>query len=156
MKQRGRQSAGQAKFPDRNACILAFLSLLLTMDGKHSKTDPKVKLFFFCTAIAILGINWLRRIWFRIRLDDTAVCAVIPIDHMYDISNTHSRTRMERILNLPNRVSLSSYVVCYQPDGRYILPVPLFPPERYNAVAVVRCHGMLRWTLVNQEADELR
>ena len=74
-----------------------------------------------------VGANWLE-------IDDSAVYLQIPIDHMYDVEH-HGRY---------GRTWVESYLVFYQPDGRYILHAPRGSGD-CNTVTVVKYGKALTW-----------
>lgn len=79
-----------------------------------------------------IGANWLE-------IDDTAVFTQVPIHHMYDITHhgKHGRQWVE------------SYLVFYQPDGRYILHAPK-DSGFGNTVTVVKFRGSLTWVVTEE------
>lgn len=79
-----------------------------------------------------IGANWME-------IDDTAVFTQVPIHHMYDVTH-HGRH---------GRQWVESYLVFYQPDGRYILHAPK-DSGFGNMVTVVKFRGSLTW-LVTEE-----
>lgn len=142
--------------PGRNACMAAFGCFLLMLcflniaEGS-GKTGAVLSIV---TGIGILLADYFCRLRWKRLLDESADCAVIPIDSTYDIEST---SRVSRRWFGPNNVfyHYSSYLVFYLPDGRYTLPIPS-TDGRFNAVAVVRCRGMLRWTLVYQDENGIK
>ncbi|MBR5372885.1 MAG: hypothetical protein IK130_11810 [Oscillospiraceae bacterium] len=83
----------------------------------------------------ILYLQFRSRIWSGI--DESAVCTVIPIDHFYDVTHhgRHSETWV------------TSYIVFYQPDGRYIIRAPEGSGGA-DSVTVVKYRGMIRCMIV--------
>jgi len=59
--------------------------------------------------IIVIFISARRRAWAQI--DESATCLIVPVHHSYDITHhgKHGRTWIE------------NYIVCYLPDGRYVL-----------------------------------
>lgn len=83
-----------------------------------------------------ISTNWME-------MDETAVCTKIPIDHMYDI--THRGRNGNRITY--------SYLVFYQPDGRYILPAPA-GSGYCNIVLIVKYGKSLIWMPIHEDHPE--
>ena len=146
----------RTRLPGRSACMAAFGCFLLMLcflnlaEGS-GKTGAVLSIV---TGIGILLADLFFRLRWKLLLDESAVCAVIPVDSVYDIEST---SRLSRRLFGPNNFfyHYSSYLVFYLPDGRYTLPIPS-TDGRFNAVAVVRCRGMLRWTPVYQDETGIK
>lgn len=108
-------------------------------------------LFFFLAAgLCLLG-DLLYRKMFRCLLDDSAICAAIPIDRTFDVTLTGNRGRF---FDYADYDMSFSYMVFYTSEGRFILPIPYIEAS-FNSVAVVQCHGLLRWTPVHIENNEV-
>lgn len=73
-------------------------------------------------------------------VDETTVYTIIPIDHMYDVRHTgkHGREWYE------------SYIVFYQPDGRYTLHAHDGDGSA-NSVVIVKHRGMVTWLPYKEE-----
>ena len=84
-------------------------------------------MFFYLMISKGVGANWME-------IDDSAMFLQIPIDHMYDV--THHGKR--------GRTWTTSYLVFYQPDGRYILHAPAGSGD-CNTVTVVKYGKALTW-----------
>lgn len=121
------------------------LFLMGIMPGRHSRKSlapPNVMLVVALFAAAAMflwlmltkgiGANWME-------IDETAVFTQIPIDHMFDVTHygRHGRQWVE------------SYLVFYQPDGRYVLHAPK-DSGFGNTVTVVKFRGATTW-LVTEE-----
>ena len=115
-------------------CILAVLIVMpvtyLVSGGENIPLQPLV------ITAAIVGfafiIDFLRRAaWTHI--DDSAVFALIPIDHMYDVEHRNKNNSFFR-----------SYMVFYLPDGRYVLPVAQGDGDT-DTLAVFKSHGFITW-----------
>lgn len=73
-------------------------------------------------------------------LDETAVYTIIPIDHMYDVKHTGKH----------GRVWYESYLVFYQPDGRYTLHAKTGDGSA-NCVVIVKHRGLVTWLPYKEE-----
>ena len=75
-------------------------------------------------------------------LDETAVYTIIPIDHMYDVKHRgkHGAEWYE------------SYLVFYQPDGRYTLHAKDGDGDA-NCVVIVKYHGLVTWLPYREERN---
>lgn len=83
-----------------------------------------------------IGANWLE-------IDETAVYTKIPIDHMYDV--THHGKR--------GRTWTTSYIVFYQPDGRYVLRAPDGSGD-CNTVTIVKFRKSITWLVTSELRPE--
>lgn len=68
------------------------------------------------------------------KADETAESAVISVHHHYDV------THKIRYRTLPTRIITEHLLVCYLPDGRYILTAP-FGCENAENIRLVRFRG---------------
>ena len=115
-------------------CIVAVLIVMpvtyLVSGGENIPLEP---LIITAAIVACAFIfDYLRRVvW--VHIDDTAVFAIIPIDHMYDVEHKNK-----------NRSTYRSYMVFYLPDGRYVLPVAQGDGDT-DTLAVFKCHGFITW-----------
>lgn len=120
------------------AGFMVMMICLLPSKRRHeSLVSPQVSLIIgIAAAIAMflylmiskgIGANWLL-------IDDSAMFLQVPIDHMYDV--THHGKR--------GRTWTTSYLVFYQPDGRYILRAPAGSGD-CNTVTVVKFGKALTW-----------
>lgn len=80
----------------------------------------------FAAFAAVLG-HMNEKLWRSV--DDTAVCAIVPVSSYYWV---YTRTRRETIT--------SRYMVIHLPEGRYVLEQHT---ASCSAVKLVRCKGML-------------
>lgn len=76
-------------------------------------------------------------------MDETAVYTKIPIDHMFDVTH-HSK----------HSTWTTSYLVFYQPDGRYVLRVRDKIGGFANMVTIVKYNNMLTWYLSEERDPE--
>lgn len=141
-------------FPGKLACIGAFWCfcfVITFLTPKRGDPNPHAAFISGMIGAAILTADWISRLFWRVRLDESAVRAIIPIDHTYDITTTEHR----RVFGIyETSEHSSSYLVFYLPDGKYVLP--LYDTEHsVNSVVLVKCHGMLRWTLAFRDKNEV-
>ena len=96
--------------------------------------EPNMTGMSICIIIllAAFGLDLVRRLLWK-TVDSTAVCTVIPIDHMYDVTHHSKRSTWE-----------VSYLVFYQPEGRYVLRAKGGSGDA-DRIAVVKYHGMVTW-----------
>ena len=73
-------------------------------------------------------------------VDETTVYTIIPIDHMYDVRHTGKN----------GNVWYESYLVFYQPDGRYTLHARKGDGNA-NAVVIVKHRGLVTWLPYKEE-----
>ncbi len=91
-------------------------------------------IFLICAlaVVLILLLDGRRRNLWR-QADETAAYAVIPIDHMYELTHFYRRST--------RRVS---YLVFYQPDGRYVLRAKPGSGGK-DFIAVIQFRGSVFW-----------
>lgn len=146
------QSGTQMTLPQMlTACALCagFVFLMGVMPGRHSRkslASPQVMLVIslLCAAVLFIylivtkgiGANWME-------IDDSAVFVQIPIHHMFDITR-HGRH---------GRTWVDSYLVFYQPDGRYVLRAPK-DSGFCNTVTVVKYRGAVTWFVSDEQNPE--
>ena len=151
-----KKAAERAKLPSKSiviltvGCSFAAIVFLCTFAKNAGYTLPVCA---FLAGVFVLLIDFLCRMYFRSSLDDSAMCVIIPVDRVYDVETTARHSfRITGHHNLS--ILYSSYLIFYLPDGRYTLPVP-DTDGRFNAVALVKCRGILRWTPVYQEGNNI-
>ena len=117
---------------------------------KHSTefNDPAVVLpvavvaaiigFFVMFLTKGRGASWLE-------IDESAMYTVIPVHHCFDVKH-HSRRYL-------HRTWYESYLVFYQPDGRYVLKIPN-GVTGCQAVIVVVFRGAVTWLPVDAYTPE--
>lgn len=130
--------------------FLTFVILLFpisTMYEMHSLAgDLKTAAVIAC-CVAVIGFfvlfltkgisgDWLD-------IDDSAVYTKVPIDHMYDVEHYGKN----------GHCWYTSYLVFYQPDGRYTLRAPSGSGE-CNTVVVVKFRNRLTWYPVHEQHPE--
>ncbi len=110
--------------------LLAVSNLL--PNRRTLEIHPRAAFFFGIAAAAVFAVDLFRRMLWK-NVDSSAVCTEIPIDHMYEVTH-HSR----------RRTWTESYLVFYQPEGKYILKAK---PGCGDAgkIVVVKYHGMVTW-----------
>lgn len=93
------------------------------------------------TFICLLIRNGISENW--LEMDDSAVYTKVPIDHMYDVIHhgKHGRTW------------ITSYLVFYQPDGRYVLSAPKGCGD-CNTVIIVKYGKALTWMPIYEHHPE--
>ncbi len=97
--------------------------------GEPNYTLVKMMAILFA---AVFLIDFIRRMIWK-TIDETAVYAVISIDHMYD-TTIHVRGGSYE----------KSYLVFYQPDGRYVLRAKHGTGD-CDSIAVIKYRGMVTW-----------
>jgi len=117
------------------AVVGVLFTILLSLNMGGFRTFNVTPLFFTAFVLIVVFIfDYLRRsAW--LNMDDSAVFALVPIDHMYDVEHRNSRTRT---------VSFTSYMVFYLPDGRYVLRVKKGEGD-CDTLAIFKCRGFLTW-----------
>ncbi len=133
------------------AFLLLFLMFIMPSRRRYSHSDsvlrdPKVALAAGCIGAVIVFViimvtKGVGAVWLSI--DDSAVFTKVPIDHMYDIEN---RGRY-------GRVWYTSYLVFYQPDGRYTLRAPEGSGS-CNTVVIVKFRNHVTWYPVYEQHPE--
>lgn len=130
-------------------CCAGLVFLMGIMPGRHSRKSlappqimlvislfAAIALFFYLMVTKGIGANWME-------IDDTAVYTKVPIDHMYDVTH-HGRY---------GRTWVDSYLVFYQPDGRYVLRAPK-DSGFGNTVTVIKFRGSLTWMVTDERHPE--
>ena len=112
------------------AIIMGIMGIM--PDPRSGGTRTYILAIGFLFAAATVALHFLRRVIWR-SLDETAVYTVIPVHDIYDV--TH-RTR--------HGSYTISYLVFYQPDGRYVLKAKPGTADA-GAIAVVKFHGLMTW-----------
>lgn len=110
--------------------VLAVSNLLPTR--RHPEINPRAAFIFGVIAAAVFAADLFRRMLWK-NADSSAVCTEIPIDHMYEVTH-HSR----------RRTWTESYLVFYQPEGKYILKAKPGCGD-VGKIVVVKYHGMVTW-----------
>lgn len=113
--------------------------LVLISRGKHGREPLMTPTQAFPIALVVGSVTFVvvlvyqlrTRIWEQI--DETAVCATIPIDHFFDLTR-HGRY---------GKTWTDSYLVFYLPDGKYIIKAKEGSGLADN-VTVIKYRGMLR------------
>ncbi|MCQ2407599.1 MAG: hypothetical protein MJ065_03610 [Oscillospiraceae bacterium] len=133
------------------AFLLFFLMPFMSSRKSYSHTDsvmrdPKFALAAGCIGavvvfVIIMFTKGIGAFWLSI--DDSAVFTKVPIDHMYDIKN-HGRY---------GRVWYTSYLVFYQPDGRYTLRAPK-DSGSCNTVVIVKFRNRITWYTAYEQHPE--
>ena len=75
-------------------------------------------------------------------VDESTVYTIIPIDHMYDVKHTDKN----------GTVWYESYLVFYQPDGRYTLHAR-DGDGNANSVVIVKHRGLVTWLPYREERN---
>ena len=131
-------------------CIGAGVFVIGILPPRHSTelNDPSVVLPIAVIAAVIgfvvmlllkgRGANWLE-------IDESAMYTVIPVHHCFDVKH-YSRRPIRRTWYV-------SYLVFYQPDGRYVLKIPE-GVTGCQAVIVVLFRGAVTWLPVDAYTPE--
>ena len=133
-----------------SVCIGAAIFVIGILPSRHSTEfrDPAAVLPFAVAAAVIgfvvmiivkgRGANWLE-------IDESAMYTVIPVHHCFDVKH-HSRRFLRRTW-------YESYLVFYQPDGRYVLKIPN-GVTGCQSVIVVLFRGAVTWLPVDAYTPE--
>lgn len=111
------------------------LSVISWPTAAAAGEKPIAGKIFLLFGLGILGVDFFCSFLWR-SIDGTAVYTFIPIDHMYDVTHHHK-----------DGDYTISYIVFYQPDGRYVLRAR-YGSGDYGAIAVVKFRGMITWVSV--------
>lgn len=97
-------------------------------------TPPvRIAVFILGGILLLHGIYRITRRQVWLRVNESAVCADIPVDSIYEVTRYVQRGVKETV----------RYLVFYQPDGKYIVPAPVGSTEN-GFVTVIRFRGFAR------------
>lgn len=119
--------------------VFAFAAVLPGRRGGEPNFTAAAVFALIAGAVAIVD-TLLRSRWQS--ADQSALMAVVPIDHMFDVLHTSRGSNINPWID--RREWYTSYLVFYLPDGRYVLPA--YSNAGYaKVVVIVKYNGMLTW-----------
>ena len=133
---------------------LGIFALASLLPGKRSEPNLGLSaLFLLIGAIVYIANTLLRNKWQSV--DQSAVMAKVPIDHMFDTVHYYGRRRWRWYFNFDTSLfeRTTSYVVFYQPDGRYVLRAGAGSGNA-NTLIIVQYNGMLTWIPAHEMRQE--
>ena len=115
--------------------VLVVIGLMICAAARIADGQATLATICMLVGFVILGADFFRNMLWR-SVDESAVYVFIPINHMYDVTHHHK-----------DGDYTFSYLVFYQPDGKYVLRARAGSGD-YGAIAVVKYHHMLTWVSV--------
>ena len=136
---------GRTGFPNRYTLIAAFIGVVFAASfvaGSPAREPNYTAAACSIAPAALFVMTQMIHSFMWGTLDETAVYTIIPIDHMYDVKHRgkHGAEWYE------------SYLVFYQPDGRYTLHAKDGDGDA-NCVVIVKYHGLVTWLPYREERN---
>ncbi|MBO5318668.1 MAG: hypothetical protein J6B01_02535 [Ruminococcus sp.] len=126
--------------------ILAIIVIFAITPAKNSSSrgnqfsdsiSPKISFAVMTLLAVVMVLDYINSLRWK-TVDDTAVCAVVPVHLHFSVEHYSRGSRWT-----------NNYIVIYLPDGKYILPSDL---EGSQSVKIVKFGGML--TYFEDDVDE--
>lgn len=132
---------------------IAALAVLMILPLRAAEESHLVAMLFpvglILAALGIFIAEYLRTMFWK-SIDESAEYVIVPIDHIYDVHHTRRRKgtafRPSEVIEWDE-----TYIVCYLPDGRYILKNNALL-EYTHHVAFVRQGSHVTWLPMTDEA----